>query len=334
MRNCERDYRIDMLKALSIVLVLVWHLQPIESKFTGSNHEPTFIGEAMGYIYKYITLLAVPTFIIVSMCLLMQKIPLTWTYIKKRLLHLGHIFLFWVLIQYLFYVIITGNIHLPSIDTILVGGPELPFVGGSVFFFLIVLIKMTALSFLFVKLNEMAKIILSVLMIVISCLYFMLSPLFDISVATMSLKNYYVYIPLAYLFLKYKEIFIRYKMIFFCGYILAIVFEELFLQRCLSAYARPSIPCGVMYFISTIYAYEFKHIMVLEWLSRFSLGIFALHLYWSYLFLVLFGTMKDHISDIFMLPSIEKMMIFVLTVTLTFTSVYLLSRTKLRVYIG
>jgi hypothetical protein len=318
-----------MLKALSIVLVLIWHLQPIESKFSGLNQEQLLFGEVMGFFYKYISLLAVPTFITVSMYLLMQRIPLTWTHIKNRLLHLSHIFLFWVLVQYMFYMLTTGSIILPSFDDVKAGGP-----GGSVFYFLFVLIRATALSFLFMTLNETAKMILSGLVIVISCMYFMLSPLYDISVATTSMKNYYVYIPLAYLFLKYKEKFIRYRMIFFCCFILAIVFEELFIQHCFSAYARLSIFCGVIYFISAIHAREFKHVMALEWLSRFSLGIFALHLYCQYFFLFLFGALKSHIPDVVMLPSVEKMLIFVLTVTITFSSVYLLSKTKLKVYVG
>jgi len=334
MTASDRDHRIDILKAISIVLVLFWHLQPIQSNGIGSDRDIAFIGRGMTIFYHYITLLAVPTFMTVSVYLFMRKAPLTWIHLKKRLIHLGHIFLFWVLVQYLFYILATGSIPPLSLDTLKVGGPDLPHVGGSVFYFLFLLFKITAISFLFMKLPETIRMILSVLTIAASLLYFTLSPIYGISIASVSTNNFYVYIPIAYYLIRYKENLIRFRLIFLCGFIVSIVVEELFSRHMLSAYARPSILFGVLYFISAIHAYEFKKSRTVEWLSRYSLGIFALHKYWQYLFLVLIEVIKARAKNFSMMPAAENILIFSLVLALTLASVSAISRTRWKVYVG
>jgi hypothetical protein len=323
-----------MLKAISIVLVLLWHLQPIRSDGIGADHDLAFIGRGVTIFYHYITLLAVPTFITVSVYLFMRKAPLTWVDLRKRLIHLGHIFLVWVLVQYLFCFLATGGVPPFSIDTIKVGGPDLPHVGGSVFYFLFLLFKITAISFLFMKLPETIRRILSVLALAASLLYFALSPFYGISIATVSTKNFYVCIPIAYCLLRYREILIRFRLIFLSGFIVSIGVEELFSQHMLSAYARPSILFGVLYFISAIHAYEFGKSRIVEWLSRYSLGIFALHKYWQFLFVVLMEMMRACAKDFFPMPAAENLLIFSLASALTFASVFALSRTRWKVYVG
>ncbi len=329
MENNSRDAGIDIVKAISIVLVLVWHLQPV----TNSIH--IYGWGVVDFFYRYITLLAVPTFICISLYLFIKKSLRTEGYWKKRLLRLIQLFLFWTCIQFIFYLLTGGKLPLPLNSIIPGGGPELPYVGGSVFYFLFALIICTGVTALFLKLSETVKAIASAAVIALSILHFAFSPLYCYPIDTQAMENYYLYIPIAYYLLKYPDKFIYCRKIFLGGYLLAIFYEDFFASSsCLPAYGRLSILLGVLSFISLFLSGKFTPHRPTRFLAQYSLGIFALHKYWLYIVILLMGTIKNRGQLSFLPVVAEPLLLFITTVIFTFLSVYLLSKTKMRTYIS
>jgi len=329
MDNSHRDTGINVIKAVSIVLVLIWHLKPIPINADGIYALP-----AARYIYHYITLLAVPSFIVISLYLFFKKSFFTAGYWRKRMLRLVQLFLFWTCIQFIFYLLAGGKLPLPLNSIIPSGGPELPYVGGSVFYFLFILIICTLLAFLFMKLTATIKLFLSIALIALTCVHFTLSPIYNLPIDTMAMENYYIYIPIAYYMEKYKEKFIRCRTIFIVGYVMAIFYEEFFTHNLVSAYGRLSILLGTLSFISIFLSARFASKRPMEFLSKYSLGIFALHKYWLYIFIVLLGTIKAAGSISSLNVFEESGALFIATVIFTCLSVYLLNKTKMRIYIS
>ncbi|MBP7233344.1 MAG: hypothetical protein KBA28_15590, partial [Syntrophaceae bacterium] len=94
MANVSRETGIDIIKAVSIVLVLIWHLQPITKNVLPPDSAAGIYGwPVMDFFYRYISLLAVPSFICVSLLLFMKKSFISEGYWKKRLMRLAQIFL-------------------------------------------------------------------------------------------------------------------------------------------------------------------------------------------------------------------------------------------------
>ncbi|HOG11270.1 MAG TPA: acyltransferase family protein [Smithella sp.] len=335
MANVSRETGIDIIKAVSIVLVLIWHLQPITQNVLPPDSAAGIYGwPVMDFFYRYISLLAVPSFICVSLLLFMKKSFISEGYWKKRLMRLVQIFLFWTGIQFIFYLLAGGGLPLPLNTIIPSGGPALPSGQASVFYFLFVLTLCTVLATLFLKLTETVKWITSVGIIVLSCLHFTFSPVYGFSIDTMAMENYYIYIPMAYCIAKYQDQFTRCRTFFIFGYLLAIVYEEFIVGVSVSAYGRLSILLGVLSLISICLPAKFTLPWSAAFLSRYSLGIFALHMYCSYIVSKLAGMIipPGQILPPFMVW--ERLMVFGTTLIFTFLSVYLLGKTKMRSYIS
>lgn len=333
MVDQSRDAGIDIIKAICIVLVLIWHLQPISEGMLPYNNYAAFLGrEAIRLFYSNITLLAVPTFILVSLYLFINKASQVENYWKKRSIRLIQIFLFWVCIQFIVYLLLGGKLPLPLKTIIPGGGPELPYVGASVLYFLFILILCTIWAFLFLKLAEKIKLILSIVIIALSCLHFALSPLYGLGIDTMAMENYYIYIPIAYYLQNYKDKFVQYRIIFFSGFFLGVV-AELTFSGITSAYGRLSVFFGVLSLVSLFISGRFAANHPIEFLAKYSLGIFALHKYFQYLSHSLYEALQSKEGIIFGGPS-ASMLQFIVTVTLTCLAVYLLGKTKLRIYVS
>jgi surface polysaccharide O-acyltransferase-like enzyme len=86
-----RDYNLDNLKAYSIIFVLIWHLEPfnITSSQPKLNLIYTFL---IDFIMWQVSLVAVPTFIVVSLYLFFSKAVDRNFYLIKRLKNLGIVF--------------------------------------------------------------------------------------------------------------------------------------------------------------------------------------------------------------------------------------------------
>ena len=326
--NSLRDSEIDMIRALCITLVLIWQLQPITKSMMQMDNSVVIFGwPPIGFFYRYVTLLAVPTFICISIMLFIKKSLLTGGYWKRRLLRLIQLFLFWTCIQFVFYLLAGGRFP-PPISTIIPdGGPGLPYVGGSVFYFLFALIICTGVAALFLKLPDKLKFIASTIVIVLSCVIFIISSHYGIPLKITEMENYYLYVPIAYYMVKYQDKLVRYRMLFIFGYLLAMGYEAGIAHSASSAYARLSVVFGVLSIILTVLPGQFERRPVMEFLSKYCLGIFSLHKYWLYLLMMLLGIVKSQV-EIPLFP--ERLILFTTTAALTFISVYLLGKTKLR----
>lgn len=69
INNDGRDFRLDIIKAISISFVFIWHIHPIKP----NNEIVKFV---MSVIMKNFLLIAVPSFITVSLMLFHKKILL------------------------------------------------------------------------------------------------------------------------------------------------------------------------------------------------------------------------------------------------------------------
>lgn len=334
MVDQSRDAGIDIIKAICIVMVLFWHLQPISGGILPYNNYASFLGkEAIRLFYYNITLLAVPTFILISLYLFINKASHIENYWKKRSIRLIQIFLFWVCIQFILYLLLGGKLPLPLKTIIPRGGPAIPYIGSSMSYFLFILILFTIWTFLFLKLAEKIKLILSIVIVALSCLYFALSPIYGLSIDPMSMKNYFIYIPVAYYLQNYKNKFVQYRICFFIGFFLS-VFAELTFSGATSSYGRLSIFFGVLSLVSLFISGWFTTNRPIEFLAKYSLGIFALHNYFKYLSNSLYEALKYQGGIISIGPSAERMLLFIVTVTLTCIAVYLLGKTKWRIYVS
>ncbi|MEN6482208.1 MAG: acyltransferase [Anaerolineaceae bacterium] len=331
-KNGLRDSGVDMIKSVCIILVLIWHLQPISAYMMQTNSSFGVFGWlSVDFLYRYVTTLAVPTLICISMVLFIKKSLLTDGYWKERLPRLILLFLFWTCIQFVFYLLAGGRFP-PTISTIIPdGGPGLPYVGGSVFYFLFALVICTGVAAIFLKLSDKLKFIASTIVIFLSCLVFIISSHYKSPLKITEMENYYLYIPIAYYLVKYQNKLVHYRMLFIFGYLLAVAYEAGIVRSTTSAYARLSIVFGVLSLISIVLPVQFGRRPAMEFLSKYCLGIFCLHKYWLYLFITFLGVIK---SQVYVPIFLGGLILFITTVVLTFISVYLLGRTKLRKFVS
>ena len=327
-----RNSGIDIIRAVSIALILIWNLQPVTKAMM---HIDSLVGALgwlpIGFFYRYISLLAVPTFICISIMLFIKRSLFTHDYWKKRLIRLIEVFLFWTCIQFIFYLLAGGGFPLPLDSIIPTGGPELPYVGGSVFYFLFALTICTGLAVLFLKLPDGLKFIVSTIIIILSCLIFIISSHYGIPLKVTEMENYYLYVPIAYYMVKHQDKLVRYRILFIFGYILAIVYETGIARGTISMYARISVVFGVLSFISILLPLQLERQPLMEFLSKYFLGIFSLHKYWQYVFIVFLGIIKPQVD----IPICSgNLILFMTTIVLTFISVHLLGKTKLRRYVS
>jgi hypothetical protein len=329
----SREAGIDILKAICIVLVVVWHIHPLTEAMLPDINAVAILGkQAIKFFYLNISLLAVPSFILVSLYLFIGKLSQTEDYWKKRFLRLVQIYVFWVGIQFILYLLLGGKLPLPFKTILRAGGPDLPLDPAipSIFYYLSVLILCTIWTFL---LPEKIKFILSIVIIALSCMYFFLSPLYGIGIDTKSMKNYYIYIPVAYYLYRYKEKFVQYRVFFFVGFLLSVVYEWTFSDMT-SAYGRLPVFFGTLSLVSMCMSGWSAANCPVKFLAKYSLGIFALHLYWHSFVKSLYVMLRQLTGDLSSGTAYEGMLLFIITFTLTCASVYLLGKTKLRIYVS
>lgn len=115
----HRDYSLDIIKAIGIILVLCWHFQPfdITAPRLLDYHIRGIFREGIKAFYLQITLLGVPSFILVSMYLYFKRLDEHGLrYTKPRLWHLINIFVFWVSVQILVVYIADIPKSIPFIE--------------------------------------------------------------------------------------------------------------------------------------------------------------------------------------------------------------------------
>jgi surface polysaccharide O-acyltransferase-like enzyme len=348
----QRDFRLDILKAMAISLVLFWHLQPIRILELKKNHAfSEIIKMVVIFFYHQLTLLAVPIFLLVSLYLFYQKAetpPLA--YLKSRIRRLIEIFLFWLCCQFaLFFgvsIFANGSYDLQSLwhelpELVMRGGPPLPVVGGSVFYFVFVLLVLVLLCFLFIKLGSKEKIIfiISTAIIVASISYFEILNLKGSGILYWKLENFIIYAPISYFLFKSSNEKLRRFIPVAWGCFIIFSIHDMFLRHqgyVLGAYSRVSIVCGsTAVFSSFLLFNNLKNTKLVSFLAKYSLGIFATHKYLQLiviLLLVEFGWAVP-LHGINGLLDLYNLSVAVITASFTLAAVYLLGRTRIKRYI-
>ena len=277
-----RDLRLDTLRALAIVLVLLRHLQPL--KFSSG-----FPAQHMSFFHYQVTLVAVPIFYIVSLFLFYSHSLDNTTYLKRRLRRLSKLYVFWTIGQLAVYAVIVylGLEHEPiSVSrVILEGGPRLPYIGGSVFYFLFNLIPLTILALLYAKLSDRIKTPVGIAVILGSAIYFTLCSTRGVDIPYWRLDNFIVYIPIAYM-LAHKGNRFRWYL---CTSLVLSFFNCWGVFSSGDLYAQVSVVSGAVAIFCVVYYLNWGlKDRLTGFLGRFALGIFALHKYLKLLFVHVF----------------------------------------------
>lgn len=347
----ERDSRLDLVKSISISLILFWHLTPIIISAKETSHTLIkIIDLALDQLY-FSTLVAVPLFILTSLFLLFQKLQTSgYQYVPKRCKRLLELFIFWSTFQFLIYYaivlikpireIILHQWQIPTLqfDRLLTGTqPSLPIVSDSVFYFLLVLLELTIIScfFLYWKDRQLGKfpIYVCTAIVIASLIHFEISNISGQDVPFWRLDNFLIYIPIAY-FLNKREGKVAGKHILIL-YALFLLFglQDTFLRsfyRSIGAYSRISVVCGTLaIFSSCLGLKNWKNSRGTRFLSKFSLGIFAIHKYWQLVVTVLVFRIFQRLNlptEVLMIDT-AAICVALATTFLTFASVLLLNRT-------
>lgn len=340
MTDQARDAGLDIIRAVSIVLVVIWHLQPMNAEMLPATTAVALWGGwAIKIFYLNISLLAVPSLILISLYLFVAKLSEDENYWKKRFLRLLQIYVFWVGIQFILYLLSGGPLPLPLKTIIRSGGPDLSFPPlipsmPSIFYFLYILIFCTVLTFLFQKLPDKIKLILATVVVLGSCLYFLIIPLYGIGIDTRSMKNYYVYVPVAYYLYHAKQKFVQYRWLFLISFVLSAIAEWTFIGMTASAYGRLPIFLGTLALVSFFISGWTAASLPIILLSRFSLGIFALHGYCFAAVVGLFALLQGQTSAFSVQTFSGGILLLAVTFGLTCFCVWLLAKTKLRKYVS
>lgn len=360
LNTIKRDNRLDLIKAISISLVLFLHLRPIRIVTEEAPNNYVRISSfILDQLYLNLSSIAVPLFLLTSLFLFFQKLQSTgFEYLRKRVQRLLEIFVFWMgfhfFIYYLFLILKSFYLgtpfswHIPNLrvyKVILGVDPPLPVVGDSVFYFIFALILLVVISYLlFHKRTEQFKNRVSIAIIFISLIYFEIVSITNKFLGYWRLDNFLIYMPAAYFLLKKKDGIANMHIVVF--YILFILFgvQDIYLRGVFkeaNLYARVSVFCGaIAVFCSCLKLIEsWKAPVVVKFLSKFSLGIFAIHKYWL-LIITIFTLELFQLLDLPTYTFIGGLKIYtpsilaaITTALCTFVSVYILDRSLLKRYI-
>lgn len=331
--------------------MLFYHLEPLQvSSFTNAG----YLSRVPGYILNVAhqeSLIAVPLLILVSLLLFCRKSLANARYVSRRLRRLSEILLAWVLVQTLVWLLLNACLGSSSeagrqqgiLRVVLMGGPSLPVVGGSVFFFLVDLLLLTAIAFVPLQLEARRRRSLCIGWIGASILYFEMCSLLGWTIPYWRLDNFLLYVPVAWLLAESR---LSRRMI--CVFVLAFIgftAHDMILKavfdRDTNTYARSSIFFGVLSVYGVVQSLNFvRRSGAVRFLAVYSLGIFALHKYW-----MLFpGLTFDKVFAVLHLPTavVARDVRFqvigladaAVVVALTLGSVYLASLTPLKRYVS
>lgn len=345
---------MDFAKAIAISLVLFWHLQPIRISATDkSTIFIKFLGFWLTQFNLQVSLVAVPLFLLVSLYLFYQKIEdRALEGMSKRCLRIGGVYLFWTICQFAFFYVMTfiRSFHdgasnfsapIPIHRLLLEGGPPLPIVGGSVFYFLFVLLILVLVSTVFYLFRNIEKLfpLIGITVVIVSILYFEFLNLNGRGLPYWRIDNFMIYIPLSY-FLLWQESgkLVRYIPFFYIGFVLFSA-QDVYLRHIgydCGAYSRVSIVFGsIALFSSMLQLKDLNQGTVITLLSKYSLGIFATHKYWQLIVIVVFHlcgfSVPVYAADFPL--DLRALIIALISISLTFGAVFLGGRTLIKRYI-
>lgn len=357
----QRDYRLDFVKAVCSFFVLFRHLEPIDISIPniqafGIN---IIFKELLIAFYFQVTMLGVPVFLTTSFYLYFRNYKKKGRrYFLKRMGDLFLIYLFWFSCQIAayYYLMLAGS-HEALIKFftrpwsswyILIqhGGPPLPFVGDSVFYFLFDLIVLTIFATLFVE-GEKIKWLNEILggsIILFSLARFQYGAYHGESLFFSSeIFDLVVYVPVAYFIRKYESKISRPLVgVFLLCSIFFSYQDYLLRQQGLqwAAFGRVSIVLGALtLFSAVIMRKNVSPSKVVRFLAGHSQGIFAIHKYCEYAAIVALAPLYEAWQIRKKIPvwefqiNFQVMGIAVLAVLLTFSLVFVLGRTPLKRFV-
>jgi peptidoglycan/LPS O-acetylase OafA/YrhL len=351
-----RDYRLDTLRALSIVLVVLWHIQPFRFSALTQDHISRIPQDLVSVFNYQLTLIGVPTFYLVSLYLFYSHLSSTSSstsssYLWRRLRRLAKLFIFWTAVQVAVYFAVRmyghyypnvwlGFSQRPVALFFVLGGPTLPLVGDPVFYFLVDLAILTILAFLYARINDKFRTPIGIAVILGSAIYFEVCHLYNISIAYPRPDSFIIYVPIAYM-LYHNDRLKKFWFVFLAGFILFSAHNIWLLKSDPSVYARLSIVFGAVAVFCTIYSLNLALTdRFTQFLARYSLGIFAIHKYWE-LFFILFLTKAFSILNVNQSVTIFNiqfsfiyLIIGVCAVVFTLVCVKLLGHSRLKEYVS
>ena len=341
----KRNYNFDFLKAIAIILVIFWHVRPIRISEACTSFTCILVQSILNTFYSQITLIAVPLFYIVSIYLFYSNAINEISYFKHRMMRVFSLFLFWTTVQFILYFVTTKTImgYSPDINWVLSpyqGGPDLPIVGGSVFYFLSNMLLLTCVAFFYgYKGDKGFWIRVSYILIVLFIIYFEIMNIIGITVPYWRIDNFIIYVPIVFLLLNTPNL-IKYRYLFLLVYIVTSI-HDIFIIKInyyLFIYARLSVISGAISLFCFIYKYKFRERKYVAFLSKYSLGIFAIHKYWHLCIIILYGvTLKIYHYDLDSPGAVLSQFFLisgVFAIMLTLISVYLLGKTPLKRFVS
>jgi hypothetical protein len=347
-----RDFRLDLLRAVAICLVLLWHIQPFN--FEAVNSSADWLHRLPQYLVsgfnQQFTFFAVPTFCLVSLYLFYSHI--SFSYFKRRMARLAVLYVVWTVIQFIAYFVVGwfGNyfhwrmlaeVSLSPVLVILQGGPPLPQVSDSVFYYFFILLILTGLAFLYAGLKPRVRLIVGLVVVVGSLVYFEIMNLNWINIPYWRIDNFIIYVPIAYVLRQYSQI-TKYWYIFL-GLLFLLLFHNYLTLAFLnpsSAYGRVSLVFGTV----TLFCLVFRcrpgaKNRIVDFLAVHSLGLFSVHKYFQLFFIVFFAGVFSilHLSRSLEIFNIEfSLLYFVIAlfaILFSMVFVHLAARTRFREYV-
>lgn len=356
-KTSNRHPGLDLARAIAICLVLFWHLKPIKIAAT-SDTGPIgdFLCFALTQFYSQVTLIAVPAMLLVSLYLFYEKMDAAgFTYFPKRCRRITEVFVFWTLCQFaLSYGIealltavdkplLYGPTMRPSLlRSLFEGGPPLPLVGPSVFYFLAVLLLLTLGAYIFYACRNVTGLtsIGGTAIIILALLYFWGATMWwQISIPYWRIDSFLIYIPIAYFIWKAdrRTLKICVPLLCICFFLFSI--QDFFLRELghsVRIYSRSSVVCGSAALVGGLVLCERIAVSrTVAFLSTYSLGIFALHRYCRLLFLAIIPRL-DEIKPIIIggcQLNLQTLVVASAVIPLTFAAVALLKRTAFRRFV-
>lgn len=325
-----RDPKIDLLRAIAIVLVLVWHLQPLKGFRSPIVAAPVFVFNVQ------VALLAVPLLFTLSLLLLLRRGDASWRYLRRRTGWLAALFAVFSCIQWGLAALVNTDPVKVTAARVFMGGPPLDVGGDSVFYFLSDLMILTALGWLLLRVPRAVARYIAWATIALPAVAYPLLSVAGVELSYWDPLCFLPYVGLAWVAVEYERGLARAAWALLGAYVVVAAAELLFMEYGAApftapiggmqreVYARVTLILGVAAVLALATRLRIGPDAVVYATSRYSLGLYALHK-WLLLAVVtaLAGFSAGALSALFWLG------VTVLTAAGTAVAVALLGRSPL-----
>jgi hypothetical protein len=279
---------------------MLWHMQPLRAFWQVPISLPV-------YVFNYeITLIAVPVLFLVSLLLLLQRESRSPRYVARRLGRLAILLAICFALQTAVCAVALRGVPALGWHELCLGGPALPTVGDSVFYFLVNLLLLTALAAGYALMAPHWRTVIGLAVIVASAALFEALAFSRWNLPYYSPLNFLVYIPLADLALRHRQVLARYLWLLVAAYLL-LAAQDLLLRSPFSfsvsnspgeIYARTSVVVGALALLVAFRRFAVPQTKPLVLAGRYSLGLFVVHK-WAWYGLAAFAALlpaSGHLS--------------------------------------